>query len=213
MARKKKSNSERIMEKIKKLIPDGMIPDSYLEYVIEENREFSESEAEWLSEIKMQLFEESGIDFPMTRKEAESFLADDMADEQWNALTQSGTVPASQVKMLDDSFDKTMLDMIREIPLIPASRLISTFVIGYLRRFGQEVTPEMEEQIADEMIHSLNASFSDMAMMMQEEMDLGDEFGPDFDLEDLPFGSSEPDNPDPEPSRRRGRITRFPGKM
>lgn len=221
MARKKKTEEQRIAEQIKKLLPPGLIPDSYLEYVVMENKEVCDSQDEMLAEVKMQLYEESGFDLPLTRDEMDSYMYDTVSDERWESMNRDGMVSASQVKMIEDSNDKTMLELIREMPLIPAARIVSSIVVSYLHSHGVQVSQEEEESITDSLIHSLDTSFSEMTMGAMD-------FGFDMDTEDdfsLPFGwkpdngqdaadSETPPQVNKEEPRtvRRSRITRFPGK-
>ncbi len=221
MARKKKSRAERVADEIRKLFPKGIIPDTYIDYVVTDNDEYADSEEELTAEVKMQLFEESGIDIPMTRKEVEMYLTDMIDDGQWEGLNHDGHMLTSQVKMVGDSYDKTMLEMIRELPLIPASRIISSIVVSYLKSHGQEISDERAEEITEDMIHSLNTSFSDMAVEsmgdLEDTPDWGGGFDLSFDFDDgqgLPFtdGTADDSDSDPDRPRRRSRITKFPGK-
>lgn len=234
MARKKKNEVAKAVEQIKKLLPKGVIPDSYLEYVVTDNKEFCDSPEEWMAEVKMQLFEESGCDLPLTRDEADNILFDEMNDEQWEVLSKDGMISASQVKMIEDSSDKTMLELIREMPLIPAARILGSIVISHLRGHGIEVDEAGEEEITDSLIHSLNTSFSDMTMQLMG-MDPTDLFSEDLSSEDaldtvLPFktdwdspgsgeGLNHPEGIEHQEQKkeqprqaRRSRITKFPGK-
>ena len=76
MAKGKKRLEERVAEQVKKLLPDGLVPDSYLNYVVLDNADISDTEEELLGNVKMQMYEETGYDIPMTRKEAEELAKD-----------------------------------------------------------------------------------------------------------------------------------------
>ena len=221
MAKKKKSRIDRIMDNLKEMLPEGMVPDSYLREVIEENDDFADTDAETMAEIKIQLLEEAGADLPMTRAEAETYLYDSISQEQWDSISHEDQALTSQVKLIEDSYDKTLLQIIREMPLVPVSRMLSSIVAGYLRENGVEVTPEKEEEITAELIHSLGSSFSDLAMQMLSGLDDDGEYepGPDWEdlgisFDDLPFPQEDTRQTKKEPdhSRRRSRITKFPGK-
>ena len=221
MARKRKNDVQKIREQIGKLLPKGMVPDSYIEYLVIDNKEICDSEVELIADVKMQLFEETGCDLPLTRAEAQAYLFDEIDDAGWERMSKDGVISSSQVKLLEDSNDKTMLELIREMPLIPASRIIGSIVVSYLRGNGMDVDAEQEEKIVEDLIHSLNMSFSEMAMG-------GMEFDPDEaldDLFDLPFDwdgrdqdedtgeeSPRPPKKNPQGPGRRSRITKFPGK-
>ena len=151
MAKGKKRLEERVAEQVKKLLPDGLVPDSYLNYVVLDNADISDTEEELLGNVKMQMYEETGYDIPMTRKEAEEYLAEELDEEQWKGINHDSQVLTSQIKMLEDSYDKTMLEMIKELPLIPASRIISSIVISYLRSHGQEISDERAEEITEKL--------------------------------------------------------------
>jgi hypothetical protein len=218
MAKGKKRLEERVAEQVKKLLPDGLVPDSYLNYVVLDNADISDTEEELLGNVKMQMYEETGYDIPMTRKEAEEYLAEELDEEQWKGINHDSQVLTSQIKMLEDSYDKTMLEMIKELPLIPASRIISSIVISYLRSHGQEISDERAEEITEDLIHSLNTSFVDMVMEegLGEAWEDGD--GPEIEFDwgegELPFTDASDDAQKDEPQRkkRRSRITKFPGR-
>lgn len=221
MAKKKKSLEERVAEQVKKLLPEGMVPDSYLEYVVMENADIDESEAELMGDVKMQMFEETGVDMPMTRDEAESYLCDEISDEQWPDLSHEDRILTSQVRVLEESFDRTILEMLREMPLIPAARVLGSIVTNYLRAHGQEISEERAEEITEDMIHTLDCSVSDMVLDQLDHIgfdpdgDEGPEIEFDFDDEDeLPFGDASDEDGRKAKDRvmRRSRITRFPGK-
>lgn len=218
MAKGKKRLEERVAEQVKKLLPDGLVPDSYLNYVVLDNADISDTEEELLGNVKMQMYEETGYDIPMTRKEAEEYLAEELDEEQWKGINHDSQVLTSQIKMLEDSYDKTMLEMIKELPLIPASRIISSIVISYLRSHGQEISDERAEEITEDLIHSLNTSFVDMVMEegLGEAWEDGD--GPEIEFDwgegELPFTDASDDAQKDESQRkkRRSRITKFPGR-
>ena len=219
MARKKKSRIDRIMDDLKGMLPDDLVPDSYLRDVIVENEEISESDEELMAETKIQLLEEAGADLPMTRKEAEAYLYDEISDMQWDSISHEDLALTSQIRMIEDSCGKTLLQMLREMPLVPAARMISSIVAGYLRGNDVELTPQKEEEITNELIHSLGSSFSDLAMQLLPGMDSAGESGhdsdwdmSDFDLDIFPEEAGQPPQKESDHTRRRSRITKFPGK-
>lgn len=221
MAKKKKNDVQKITEQIAKLLPPGMVPASYIEYVVTDNREVCGSEVELIADVKMQMFEETGCDIPLTRAEAQAYLFDELDDVSWDGMSKDGMISSSQVKLLEDSSDKTMLELIREMPLIPASRVVASIVVSYLRGNGLQINEEQEEKIVEDLIHSLNMSFNEMSMA-------GMDFDPEDDMDglfDLPFEWDEPDDDENSQEKdgktskkpasnpgRRSRITKFPGK-
>lgn len=236
MANKKMEKVQKIVESFAKLLPPGLVPDSYIEYLVLDNMDCCDTRDELMGNVKMQLAEETGVDLLMTRKEAEEYLYYEIDDVQWNTLSHDEMISARQVKVIEDYEDKTVLEMIKEMPLIPASRVISSMIINYLTAHGQEVTPEGEMDITEDIIHMLGSSFNDA---LSDEDDDEDDYDEDdfelewedgFDPDWLEDDEDEDDDPSdagtksenssdvgPKPGNpgnrkgRRSRITKFPG--
>ena len=69
-------NLDRLVDEIMQEIPEFTIPKAYVRSLIEENIDCFDTRVEVLSETKMQLTEESGMEFLLTREEAEEHLCD-----------------------------------------------------------------------------------------------------------------------------------------
>ncbi len=232
MAKNKMDKVQKIVESLAKLLPPGLVPDSYIEFLVLDNLECCDTRDELMGNVKMQLAEETGVDLLMSRKEAEEYLYYEIDNVQWDTLSHDEMISARQVKVIEDYEDKTVLEMIKEMPLIPASRVISSIIINYLTAHGQEVTPEGEMDITEDIIHMLGSSFDDALSDDDDddedyddfELEWEDGFNPewldDLDQDDLPDdepkienpseGGSKPENPGNRKGRR-SRITKFPG--
>ncbi len=226
------------VKELSKLLPPGLVPESYIEYLILDNMDIVENQDELMGNVKMQIMEESGIDLLMTRSEAEEYLYSEIDDEKWEAFSQESKISCRQVKMIEDYEDKTILEMIKEMPLIPASRVIGSIICNYLSAHGVEITPENQSDIMEDMIHVMGSSFDDA---FSDEDDDDDDFddddldfewedgfdpdaqweGKEIDLDELTKKGDLPDDSEksdpgmeiPKTRKtRRSRITKFPGK-
>ncbi len=223
MANNDSNNYEKLIREIAQMLPEGIVPDSYIEYLILENEDIADTKDELLGNVKMQLSEETGVDIPMTRKEAEEYLYDSLTDEQWETLSHNSMISSRQVKVFEDYDDKTVLEIIKEMPLIPASKVFSSIIANYLSAHGQEITPEREMDIMEDMIHMLGSSFSEVFLdddddddELELEFEDGFEIDGDWDEDDEDglIPGTDPEDSENPPARkmRRSRITRFPGR-
>lgn len=239
MSKKKKTENKSInlVEELQKYLPQGLVPNSYIEYLLLEADDYADSKEELIGNVKIDLADQTGIDIPMTRKEAEEYLLEDIDDEQWKAMSDNDLISSRQVKMMEEYSEKTMLELIKEMPLIPASRLVSSIIISYLKNHGMEITPQREEEIAEDIIYTLNSSFDDMETDMSDDdediqLEWEDGFDPDLDWDDddddddddedvvfetddfekLPDDVKEVIKESFQRKKRRSRITKFPGK-
>ncbi len=220
------SNINKCIKELMKVIPEGMVPESYLEYLFLEEEDVSENKDELMGNVKMQLADETGMEIPLTRKEAEEYLYDSINDMMWQELSQDSMISSRQVKMIEDYDEKSVLEFIKEMPLIPASKVISSIISTYMNAHGLEVTAEREAEIMEDMIHMLGAPFSDVFMEDDDDDEDDDDFEDELNLEfedgfnmdeewseDSKESSERTDAPDQAPRKnRRSRITRFPGK-
>ncbi len=216
---------KKYIEEILKLLPDNIVPESYIEYLFLDNEDVCDGKDELMSTVKMQLSEETGLDIPLTRKEAEEYLLEDLNDAMWEDVNENSMISSRQVKQLEDYDEKSVFEILKEMPLIPASRVISSIMASYMSSHGLEITPQRQADMSEDMIHLLGSTFSEIFLKDEDDDDDDDDYE-DFDLEfedgfdpeedwdsDIAgiTGEEDPDNPAPR-KNRRSRITRFPGK-
>ena len=98
------------------------------------------------------------------------------------------------------------------MPLIPASKMITSLIMKYLTLHGVELTPEQTEQLCTGVICDLNEPLSDLLEPDDDDDDDDDDYDED-DEDDLEIDLEELIREDPKiMTRRRSRITQFPGK-
>ena len=78
-----KMDLEKMVLEILAEIPDNVIPKAYVRSIVEENADCFDTRQEILAETKMQLTEESGVEFMLTRGEFEDYLCEEVSDERW----------------------------------------------------------------------------------------------------------------------------------
>jgi hypothetical protein len=225
-------NVEKAILDIMEGIPEYTIPEAYVRHVVEENADFCESQDELTAESKIELCEQSGLDFMLTRSEAEEYRCEEFSDAQWEQLSTDGMVSAHTLKAIEDGETVSMYELLKTMPLIPASKMISSLVMKYLALHGVELTPEQTEALCTGVICDLNEPLGELMDPDDdddddEEDDDDFEFGDDDDEEDdddFEFGDDDDDDDmeidledlireDPKiVTRRRSRITQFPGK-
>ena len=213
-------NLDRLVDEIMQEIPEFTIPKAYVRSLIEENIDCFDTRVEVLSETKMQLTEESGMEFLLTREEAEEYLCDEMPDEKWDQISENGMVSSRLLKAMEDDEESTLFELLKKMPLIPAAKMIGSIVLKNLEQRGIELGPDEADALCMSVIEDLNTSLGELnGEFDDDDDDEGDfedtedvfgELGIGFDMED----PGEPVNPDniQIPRGRRSRITRFPGK-
>ncbi len=219
-------NPDKIADEIMKEIPDGTIPRAYVMELVLENIDCFDTRTEVISETKMQLTEESGMEFLLTREEAEEYMCEDFSDQKWDAISEDGRVSSALLQSMEEQEGRTLFELIKEMPLIPAAKLISSLSLQILSEFGVELNEEQEDQIFMMTIANLTTTLEEL------DEDPDEDAFDDIDFEDLldgenPFdglgvefdtdeaGSSEGGKTLPDELKikrgRRSRITRFPG--
>ncbi len=214
-------NIKKMMEELGNLLPKGLVPDSYIDYLIEDNMDFADSEEEVCGNVKMQLFEETGVELPLSRKEAEEYLCDELSDNQWLAISKDEVTTSQQIKILEDADEKTIYDLLKELPLIPCARVISGLMTSYMENHGMEISDERAEEITEDLIHMLGMPFNEMSGNFDDDDDDDDdyddlvfEFDDDDDEDDDEMGNLSEILQERLKSRgsRRSRISQFPRK-
>ena len=127
-------------------------------------------------------------------------------------------VSAHTLKAIEDGETVSMYELLKTMPLIPASKMISSLVMKYLALHGVELTPEQTEALCTGVICDLNEPLGEL-MDPDDDDDDDDEddddfeFGDDDDDDDMEIDLEDLIREDPKiVTRRRSRITQFPGK-
>ena len=219
-----KIDLEKLVNEIMKEIPEFTIPRAYVRNVAEENIDCFDTRSEVTAETKMQLTEDSGLEFMLSRKEAEDYMCDEFSDEKWSAVSIDDKVSSRLIKAMEDDGNSTILELLKNMPLIPAAKLITSIVMKNLSLRGVETTPEDAEAVCMSVIEDLNTCLDELNGDFDDDFDEDDddddeddvfgELGIEFDTDDdvtIDFGNKGPE--DLKITRgRRSRITRFPGK-
>ena len=213
---------EKIVAELMKEIPGELIPEAYVRSLTEENLDCFDTITEVTGETKMQLGEESGMEFMLSRREAEDYLCYEIPDEKWNGISQYNMVSTRFVKAMEDDEDSTLFEVLKNMPLIPAAKLISSIVMKHLDEHGIQLDGEEAEKMCVDVIEELNTSLFELQGGFDEEddddedfdeEDVFEEMGLEFDTDDE---SEEPETLKQDDIKitrgRRSRITRFPGK-
>ena len=213
---------EKIVAELMKEIPEELIPEAYVRSLAEENLDCFDTATEVTGETKMQLSEESGLDFMLSRKEAEDYLCDEIPDEKWNGISQDNMVSSRLVKAMEDDEDSTLLEVLKSMPLIPAAKLISSIILKHLDEHGIQLDGEAAERMCVDVIEELNTSLFELQGGFDDdddddedfdEEDVFEEMGLEFDTDDEAEDTQSFTQDDIKITRgRRSRITRFPGK-
>jgi len=213
---------ENLVAELMKEIPEGLIPEAYVRSLAEENLDCFDTATEVTGETKMQLSEESGLDFMLSRREAEDYLCDEIPDEKWNGISQDNMVSSRLVKAMEDDEDSTLLEVLKSMPLIPAAKLISSIILKHLDEHGIQLDGEAVERMCVDVIEELNTSLFELQGGFDDdddddedfdEEDVFEEMGLEFDTDDEAEDTQSFTQDDIKITRgRRSRITRFPGK-
>ncbi len=205
-------NIEKAILNIMESVPEYTIPEAYVRHVVEENADFCESQDELTAESKIELCEQSGLDFMMTRGEAEEYRCEEFEDAQWEQISTDGAISAHTLKAIEDGETSSLYELLKTMPLIPASKMITSLIMKYLTLHGVELTPEQTEQLCTGVICDLNEPISDLLEPDDDDDDDDDDYDED-DEDDLEIDLEELIREDPKiMTRRRSRITQFPGK-
>ena len=217
-----KIDLEKLVKEIMKEIPENSIPEAYVREIAEENIDCFDTRSEVTAETKMQLTEDSGLEFMLSRKEAEDYMCDEFSDEKWSAVSIDDKVSSRLIKAMEDDGNSTILELLKNMPLIPAAKLITSIVMKNLSLRGVETTPEDAEAVCMSVIEDLNTSLDELNGDFDDDFDDDDDddedvfadLGIEFDTGDdltIDIGNTGPE--DMKIIRgRRSRITRFPGK-
>ena len=215
---------ENIVAELMKEIPGELIPEAYVRGIVEENIDCFDTVTEVTGETKMQLCEESGLEFMLSRREAEDYLCDEIPDEKWDGISRDNMVSTRVVKAMEDDEDSTLFELLKNMPLIPAAKLISSIVMKHLDEHGVQLGDDEVQGLCVDIIEELNTSLYELEGGFDDDDEDDDE---DFDEEDvfeemgIEFDTGNEAADDPEAFRqddikiqrgRRSRITRFPGK-
>ncbi len=227
-----KIDLEKLVDEIMAEMPEGMIPRAYVRNLAEENIDCFDTRSEIMSETKMQLAEESGLEFMLTRDEAEDFLCDEFPDDKWDAVSTDGKVSSRLLKAMEEDEDCTIFEMMKNMPLIPAAKMIAGIVMKNLDAHGVDMEAVNVEQLYMSVIEDLNMYLSELEGFDDDDeyeddddeieyeyeddddnADVFNELGIEFDMDDDSL--SDPDEAVRNELRlrkgRRSRITRFPG--
>ena len=223
-----KMKLENLVAELMKEIPEGLVPEAYVRNLVEENLDCYDTETEVTGETKMQLGEESGMEFMLSRAEAEDYLCYEIPDEKWEGVSQDNMISSRLVKALEDDEDSTLFEVLKSMPLIPAAKLIGSFVLRYLEKYGVQLDEEQTDELCVDVIEQLNMSLFELQGGFDDddddddddedddfdEEDVFEEMGIEFDTDDdMPEGPGSFSQDDLTVKRgRRSRITRFPGK-
>ena len=212
-------NLDRLVDEIMQEIPEFTIPKAYVRSLVEENIDCFDTRVEVLSETKMQLTEESGMEFLLTREEAEEYLCDEMPDEKWEQISEKGMVSSRLLKAMEDDEESTLFELLKKMPLIPAAKMIGSIVMKNLEQHGIELGPDEADALCLSVIEDLNTSLGELNGGLDDDdedgfedtEDVFGELGIEFDMDDDQEGPVSSENIQ-MPRSRRSRITRFPGK-
>ena len=153
-----KMKLENLVAELMKEIPGELIPEAYVRNLVEENLDCYDTETEVMGETKMQLGEESGMEFMLSRAEAEDYLCYEIPDEKWEGVSQDNMISSRLVKALEDDEDSTLFEVLKSMPLIPAAKLIGSFVLRYLEKYGVQLDEEQTDDLCVDVIEQLNMS-------------------------------------------------------
>lgn len=215
-----KIDLKKILSEIMQEIPEYTIPESYVKSIIEENIDCFDTRSEVLAETKMQLTEESGMEFMLTRREAEDYLCDEFTDEKWAEISRDGVVSSRIVKAIEENDVSTLYELIKNMPLIPLAKLISSIVMKNLEEYGVDPEQVNAEALCVSVIEDLNTSLGEIDGTFEEDEDdddeededVFDEMGITFETEENEADAGIPGMPSNSTRARRSRITRFPGR-
>jgi hypothetical protein len=220
---------EKLIAEIRQADKNHMLSLSYLLYLIEDMKdEFGpfdgELDASMSSEVKMRLYEESKVDLPMSRDEAEDYIMDLLPDETWEHISDDGMTSTSAVKKLDDLDTLSLYEYLKTLPLVPFAKAIMTVLKNLMDFQSTAISEEMEEnmELLILQILSRNAGeslgFDGMDLLDSSDMDEldddededdddeDDEDDKDYDIEELMQILES------EKTGHKSRITKFPGK-
>ena len=213
---------DKLVAELMKEIPAELIPQAYVRNIVEENLDCFDTISEVMSETKMQLSEESGLEFMLTRQEAEDYLCDAIPDARWEGVSRENRVSSRLVKAMEEDEDSTLFELLKSMPLIPAAKLISSIVMKHLNEHGVELEGKEIENLCMDVIGELDTTLYELQEGPDDDdgdedddLDIFDRMGIEFetDEDELPQDMGRPVQDDMKISRgRRSRITRFPGK-
>lgn len=206
------ADKRKLARELKKVLPQGMIPDDYLKEIIENAAEYADTQEEAYADAKMQINEEAGLSLPMSREEAEAYLGDELEDAQWESISRDGFAPASAVLEYEEADGRSVLETIKTLPLLPSARLISAVFAWLLEDRGIRLTKKEQEELFNQMIHLLDMPLMDIMVQSDSDDDGGDDSDDDgsgeagqMPEENTDAGIEQELNPGP----KKRRITRF----
>lgn len=206
------ADKRKLARELKKVLPQGMIPDDYLKEIIESAAEYADTQEEAYADAKMQINEEAGLSLPMSREEAEAYLGDELEDAQWESISKDGFAPASAVLEYEEADGRSVLETIKTLPLLPSARLISAVFAWLLEDRGIRLTKKEQEELFNQMIHLLDMPLMDIVEQSDSDDDDDDESDDDgsgeagrMPEEDADAGIEQELNP----GLKKRRITRF----